>query len=351
MERERDHSMDLLRIVATFAVILIHINYHYFKVRSMAPSANVYYVAESLINIVTRFSVPAFVMISGAFLLRNPQNRDFKAFYQKTSYRIGLPVLLVVFLFLMIEEAAWAVPSNTYLVPFKEILTGVFYNIWFMYMLAGLYLLTPLVIRLKEAVSEKAFRYIGIVLLIWACLSQKLSTEKAFYTIGVVFAFLSYFIAGSLIYEAAQADSSSKRRRRAADCLLIILMIAVTFAVRFSGYSYYLFEASTNFFSPSIMVISLCVFDLFAGMQFKKDCSRLAGDTFFIYLFHTLVYKIVFQLIDGRIHLNELTLVFLVTVVVFILSLGCAKLYQWLWRLLDVRLGWKKKWYGMEIWK
>lgn len=67
----RQNSLDLLRIMATIAVIFIHVNCHYFQNNYDNPICSGIYVLESFINIIMRFSVPAFVMISGAFNLHN----------------------------------------------------------------------------------------------------------------------------------------------------------------------------------------------------------------------------------------------------------------------------------------
>ena len=42
----------------------------------------------SLINIITRFSVPCLVMFFGAFILSYENNADYKHFYVKSFYKI-----------------------------------------------------------------------------------------------------------------------------------------------------------------------------------------------------------------------------------------------------------------------
>ena len=88
----RENNYDLLRIISTFAVILIHVNAFY--ISKMTDYASNLYWIGSAINIVTRFSVPCFVMLSGAFLLSNPKNKDYKTFYKKTFSKIFLPFAL-----------------------------------------------------------------------------------------------------------------------------------------------------------------------------------------------------------------------------------------------------------------
>lgn len=65
----RENNFDLLRVISTIAVILIHVNYMFFQYHWMNPSMGDFiYVVESFLNIVTRFSVPCFVLLSGVVL-------------------------------------------------------------------------------------------------------------------------------------------------------------------------------------------------------------------------------------------------------------------------------------------
>ncbi len=66
----RFNNFDLLRILSAAAVIVIHVNWHFFGARAGTPSTDIRYLAESVLSIVTHFAVPCFLMISGAFNLR-----------------------------------------------------------------------------------------------------------------------------------------------------------------------------------------------------------------------------------------------------------------------------------------
>lgn len=76
----RDNNLDLLRIISTFSVILIHVNYYFFQSRVFTPEFTKLYIFESMVNTVTRFSVPYFIMISGAYLLNNKKVKIFYIF-------------------------------------------------------------------------------------------------------------------------------------------------------------------------------------------------------------------------------------------------------------------------------
>lgn len=111
-----------------------------------------------------------------------------------------------------------------------------------------------------------------------------------------------------------------------------------------------LFAAYTNFFSPLIVISSVCVFTGFKQIEIKRDFSWLSGKTFYIYVFHTITYMVVFkvlQLIGDAQGLLEIVAIVLVTMVTFFVSLGIAVIYDKFWR---ARVAWKNRWYSMKLW-
>ena len=209
MQKKRENNYDFLRALSTLAVIIIHINYQYFEKRAYDPIYSFYYCAESILNIITRFSVPIFVMLSGAFILNNKENQNFKYFYKKMSRRIFLPAVVLLVLFFIIDEIEALYTNHSYILPIKSIIIGNYYNLWYLYMLFGLYLLTPFIIRVKNSVEKHIFKISGYVLLLWAIISSATSNFRLAYDIGVVFAFAAYFILGNILYEEKKPISKS----------------------------------------------------------------------------------------------------------------------------------------------
>ncbi len=332
--KNRKNSLDLLRIIAAFSVVIIHVNAYYFRDRSNEPVLDYLYITESFLNIVTRFSVPVFVMLSGAFLLQETKNKEFKYFYKKSIWKIGIPTLIVSVGLLLISEFWQMLTTRQYMEPIKGFLAGGIFNIWFMYMLGGLYLLTPFIIRIRETVSSKTYKVTTIFMLVWACTSQATSSFTLPYDMGVVFAFLSYFMAGDLIYTAAKGEKSCKIIWYS---ILIIILYVVTFVSRYNGISYYLFNAFTNFFSPTIMIASLLVFKIFVSMDIKRGFEKLSKYTFYIYLFHTLVYTVVFKLCGNLLPNNEIISILLVSIVTLLISLICAMVFDKVWQYIMLK--------------
>jgi surface polysaccharide O-acyltransferase-like enzyme len=74
--------------------VLIHVNANYMDISDLSfTSVN---IMQNYINVITRVSVPAFVMLSGAFNLRTSEMlKNIGAFYRKAVYKIGIPYLCV----------------------------------------------------------------------------------------------------------------------------------------------------------------------------------------------------------------------------------------------------------------
>lgn len=346
MQSNRSNNLDLLRIVATISVIVIHVNYQFFQFRYQSPQFEVNYVVQSSLNLITRFSVPAFVMLSGYFILNNAANSDIKSFYKKSSYKVLFPTILVIFIYFLFSLLNAFLKHESLLLPIKGILSGNFNNLWYMYMLMGLYLITPFVILVKERVSRRTFTFASIVLMIWAMLSQITSSSTIFYNLGIVFAFLPYYMIGSLFYgENKNVASKNVPIKLAA----LICLFLITFGIRFMGFDFFLFDFQTNFFSPAIVLFSILTFSLFRSLSISTNLTKLSTLTFYIYLFHTLVYKILFSLSFLNVE-NELLMILIVSILTFLISLIISMVFVRLLEFIEKKFDLKNKWYSCKIW-
>lgn len=84
----RESNFDLLRVICAFAVVAIHVSAQFIGAMTGDPR----YIGiefhdvfnSTLWNVLSRFAVPCFVMLSGAFILTNDKNADFSFFYKKS---------------------------------------------------------------------------------------------------------------------------------------------------------------------------------------------------------------------------------------------------------------------------
>lgn len=198
-EQNRNNGLDLLRIISAFAVILIHTNAIFLFADT--ESSDKILVIENLINLIARFSVPVFVMISGTFLLGNDKNYDIGSFYKRSLIKIGIPYI-GIFLFWVVYSLVKLLQNK---IDFQSFVQSVISmsdgNLWFMPMIIGLYLLTPFLNRIIKSVTSCQIRIISIFIIVWAVVSQRFSSLSLPYSMGVVFAYLGYFLLGYTLKE------------------------------------------------------------------------------------------------------------------------------------------------------
>ena len=130
----RDTSLDIIRILACFMVVLMH---------SPIPSANASGPFLSALSYFTAPCIGLFFMVSGALLL--PVRTDYITFIRKRFSKILVPTLLWSLIYIGLRlygsESEIDVIQSLASLPFSPQGEGV---LWFMYTLSGLYLLAPI---------------------------------------------------------------------------------------------------------------------------------------------------------------------------------------------------------------
>lgn len=145
---DRQLYLDILRICAAFAVIILHVaaqNWMGTDFKSL--SWNVFNFYDSAV----RWCVPVFVMISGALFLNGQQS--VKSIYKKNLVRIALAFTVWSFFYSSISFFKGTGIKNA-IVSF---ICG-HYHMWFLYMMAGLYMIIPFLrIIAQDAVLVKYY--------------------------------------------------------------------------------------------------------------------------------------------------------------------------------------------------
>lgn len=108
-------------------------------------------------------------------------------------------------------------------------------------------------------------------------------------------------------------------------------------------------DPNKRFFSPAIIIASVSSFAGFCSICVERDFTRLSSLTFYIYLFHALIYMVLFKFVD-QYPGGELVKIAGVTVLTFFIALFCAMVYQMLWALVTKQLLTFEKWNSLKIW-
>lgn len=164
MAKQREPNYDLLRILSTFAVVMLHVSAGFMQVEETVP-LNCHFPIMVL-NHIVRFAVPCFFMLSGAFILDDNRNSDYKYFYKKSFKNIGITSAIFCLLYVLYSIAKIAgvfifkkhgvvhLLSGLISILKSDVAGKPFYHLWYLFTLIGLYLAVPFVIRVATELSK-----------------------------------------------------------------------------------------------------------------------------------------------------------------------------------------------------
>lgn len=191
----REKNIDSLRTLCALFVITVHICAPY-----LSSNLNVFnntFAISSSIQVFARVAVPVFVLISGRYLLSNWDKESLADFYKKRLSRVLIPFIFSIIIYGFFR--IFGEKSATFTSYFKDTLNGTPYeHLWFFYMIIGLYVVTPILYKIKNKLSPKAFRNLGFTLLVIAIISEMVQGMFSFKYIPIFYFvdYLGFFITG-----------------------------------------------------------------------------------------------------------------------------------------------------------
>ncbi len=322
--------VDLLRVIAVFQVVLVHLSYPIFYKGDLPPSA---WTAANFYDSLSRMGVPLFFMVSGALLLgkREPTG----AFLWRRFVKVGIPALFWSVFYLLWSVEAYRngsmTPPHIVLSILKTIYLGdVEIHLWFLYVLAGIYLVTPL---LRLLVSVASRRDLGYFLLLWLLgtslpeLFKRLTGFSTALEIPMVSGYLGYFLLG---YWLAEVRLTSRGRWLTALGALAAVLATFWGTAWLSASSETIDAFFYSYFSLPTILAAICGFLLFKdlgerlGRRAAGWLRPLAASSFGVYLVHILVIDLLRHgLLGVRLYSwmgNPLWFIPLTALAVFLLS-------------------------------
>ena len=285
----RDISLDLIRVIACVMVVAMH---------SPMPTEH---ASGPFLCALSYFCAPCiglFFMVSGALLI--PIKNDYFTFLRKRFGKIIIPTIVwsVIYILLKIynSESQINIARTFASIPFSAQGNGV---LWFMYTLAGLYLLAPILSAWLEKVQK---REIQLILLLWTLtlcypiLEFWISVNTS--NTGILYYFTGYsgyFLLGYYMKRYPRSIS------------IITLLIISTLGVMLLGLLNYYdvnFDFYRLFWYLSIFVASLCCV-IWKGVlwlcmkpkiiKLLRSCFSIlcisSNLTFGVYLIHILIMR------------------------------------------------------------
>lgn len=155
--KDRLIGLDLLKIVSAFMIAVIHASSGVFNNHELG---SLVWKEGLVLNAVTRFAVPVFLMISGALLLGRKISLD-KAI--RKAIIAGIALFVWSFAFILTKKILWNdgnVIHDTLMIFFNKRVSG---HLWYGYLLIWIYLFSPILNIMYESLSNKMRIYFIIL--------------------------------------------------------------------------------------------------------------------------------------------------------------------------------------------
>lgn len=297
----RVYYLDLLRILACFAVIVVHVSELNF-----GDQCNSQWAISNIYDSMTRWCVPVFVMISGALFLDPKRNFSLKSIITKNIFRLITAFSFWSIIYAIYCHLCFKPMSASGLIA--EILIGPG-HLWFLYMIIGIYITIP--IMRKIASDKQLTKYFLLLSLIFTfCIpffirildlipslkpiSALANNLFTFFDFNIGAGFLGYFLLGHYL----NCTSFSKKTEN------LILALGIISYLTIAGITY-LICATTSVddkflysnFSPLVIFEAMAMFVWIKRLKLHEyklsnKFAHIAKLSFGIYLAHMLVFYI-----------------------------------------------------------
>jgi surface polysaccharide O-acyltransferase-like enzyme len=331
--------VDLIRTVAIIGVILLHASGQWLitsqEISQLTPLGALRWSVVDIYQSIGVMGVPLFLMLTGALLLQPEKSESLSTFFKKRWIRIGLPLVFwgaiyFVWVFLVLK---WPFSIDAVI---QGILNGPYTQFWYIYVLIGLYLLTPILRVIIAHGGQTIIKYfivlwlIGTAILPFFALLTPFTLSSNIFTIT---GYVGYFVLGVYLL--------SVHIRRSTLAILTILGLTLTafgtylLVIMGGGTEMYFFQ---EYLSATVILASVMTFLLLLtakppSLQQEVKPSNghkliklISQNTLGIYFVHVIVLESIqlgylgFTL--NRDTLNPIVEVPLMTVIVLFISLA-----------------------------
>ncbi|RZT21546.1 acyltransferase [Fictibacillus sp. BK138] len=267
-----------LRALAIMAVVMIHV-----VGNLMIIDISKTWWLANIIDSSARWSVPVFVMVSGALLLG--KNESLSTFFKKRASKIIIPFIFWT-VFYELFKMRTQLDMFSVEAAIKNIYSGkAYYHLWFLYMIVGIYFVTPIFRPIAQ--NSRILVYFVVV---WFLLTLEnviyyFTSIHIGFKMGMFWGFTGYFLLGYLL-----AKHELSKRVTA----LIYMGGIIGLLVTIYG-TYHMTEAKGkldifwfDYLAPNTLLVSMAIFVLFKHM-FKANIrfvNSFAAASFGIYLVH-----------------------------------------------------------------
>ena len=283
----------VLRAISCIAIVMIHVIAGWLNNEHGQLSVARNFLDTVIMQMLIRFAVPCFIMISGYLLLDPKRELTTK---KLRGYILKMILILILFglSYNLMENIFTYGLSNIFNIILKSLLSvfseDVWAHLWYIYMLIGLYIITPILRTFVEKTDESTARYVIYGLFI---VSIIIPTINEIFNIKITSFYLEsfkYVLIYLLGYYIANTDIVKDK---------YIYIGGITGIIGYLCLCYFIPNSSaTNMF---IILESILIFKLFSSGKINMKCNTILNSiskySLGIYLIHpfylNLLYKII----------------------------------------------------------
>lgn len=278
-----------LRLLATLSVVFLHTSAGLLDAREITNLDTQF--GLSCYKYTMQFGVPVFIMISGALFLNPSKEVGFGLFWRKYVKRIALA--LVIFGLPMCLIETYFSKQGGVINSIIHLTTGHSWaHMWYLYMLIGLYLITPVIKPFVVRASGKDWLATLGLLFVLSSLFPTLNAWGAGLTSYMIFAtpYLFIYLLGYwLCWKAPQKIYGNKMLLVA----IIILCIGIIITKCYYGFDVY------GYATPVVICLASALFLLFKSSNVNwRLANRLAHYCFGIYLMHPVFINFAYKFLN-----------------------------------------------------
>lgn len=316
--------LDIIRIMACVMIVAMH---------APIPNTGLSSFILSADSLLTAPGIGLFLMVSGALLL--PINMTTSLFLKKRLGKIVFPTLFWTLFYLLVYRYDYRFEGINILRVLLSIPFSHQYGIlWFMYMLAGLYLLTPILSPWLKQTDKKELEFYLILWAITMCypyirdfIGVNESHTGIFYYFG---GYVGYFLLGYYLRTYVKAFSIWK------SIILLLIPLSVATILKILQIPVHFYD-SFWYLSLLVAMMSLAWFLLIKRVdmicndlsQFHRFIALVSNCCFGIYLVHIFIMRSIIWKWTWLYNLGIIQILS-ITLLTFIASLGVTWLISYL---------------------
>ena len=290
----RKNWIDYLRVISMIAVVIIHVTSN--TIETFHLSSDVPLMIYQILNGLMRFSVTTFVIISGMLFLNKEKQITFQKMIKKYCFRIFLVIIIVggffSFLELFFNTRTLSI-SMLIDIPLMLIKGETWAHMWYLYLILGIYLITPFIKVLTDNLTKKNYEYLLMILFVFLFVIPFINmifNIQIFFSIPINSVYIFYYLFGGYII----TYNVTKKYRNASLFLLILTTILV---ILDNLFKWNIFLTTYESIFTLFITNGITMLFLNKKMPENKFLLSLSNCSFGIYLFHQFYINIIYKVL------------------------------------------------------